>query len=207
MVTFWLTTRESTFGTESQPTLVPDVHDVQTVFFLQYSILPSVLNSVGHLVPSSLPNTKESLVYPVLKGHLVSVVTWLGTKGICHLRRSSLPLFYYFASLFCFLFFFNLSNHIWSHNQNHNLTRITIICYLHASGKNRINTFDLTISHTHNTSHNWENSLYAIEKYNTCALCHWKLEFELYAIGCIFWCALCHFLQYSMCECSCLSKY
>jgi hypothetical protein len=38
-----------------------------------------------------------------------------------------------------------------------------------------------------------ENSLYAIEKYSTCALCHWKLEFELYAICCIFWCALCHF--------------
>jgi hypothetical protein len=45
-----------------------------------------------------------------------------------------------------------------------------------------------------------ENSLYATENCSSCALCHWKLEFELYAIGCIFWCALCHFLHFLMCS-------
>jgi hypothetical protein len=41
-----------------------------------------------------------------------------------------------------------------------------------------------------------ENSLYATKNCSSCALCHWKLEFELHAIGCIFLCVICHFFDF-----------
>jgi hypothetical protein len=38
----------------------------------------------------------------------------------------------------------------------------------------------------HHNKTKGENSRCATEKYNSCALCHWKLNFELYAIDYIF---------------------